>query len=338
MLGENFLRIAYILNKTSLSGGSKVIFEHVRILNKIPLIKAFIISEQQYPNWLEYRVPFIETSFNEINLSKFDIVITTFYDQGFLYQKWKGKTHFIHLCQGYEGDYVQDLNLGKEVLKQIESFYKLPYPKMVVSNYLRNRLQEITRAPVIYIGQACFIKCRNNRKTNRKFITVIGQSEYRFKGIQRALRIATQIRSLLPDLKILRVSPTNTRWEEKKAFTIDEFVHHVPPFKMADIYSQSLLTIYMPYKEGFGLPLLESLACGVPVIASDIPVFREICGQTYPLFNNTKEASSFALKLIMDKEFYRNISSIGIRISKRFREELLIFRIVKALLHALKFS
>lgn len=41
-------------------------------------------------------------------------------------------------------------------------------------------------------------------------------------------------------------------------------------------YARALL--FPTFTEGFGLPLIEALSLKVPVIASDIPVFREIAG------------------------------------------------------------
>jgi glycosyltransferase involved in cell wall biosynthesis len=35
--------------------------------------------------------------------------------------------------------------------------------------------------------------------------------------------------------------------------------------------------------EGFGIPLAEALACGAPVVASDIPPFREVGGEAVTL-------------------------------------------------------
>jgi len=47
---------------------------------------------------------------------------------------------------------------------------------------------------------------------------------------------------------------------------------------LAAVYRHSALLVMPSEREGFGLPLLESLACGTPVVASDIPALREVGG------------------------------------------------------------
>jgi len=44
------------------------------------------------------------------------------------------------------------------------------------------------------------------------------------------------------------------------------------------LYAEAEWFVYLSLYEGFGLPPLEALACGTPVIVSDIPVFREVAG------------------------------------------------------------
>jgi glycosyltransferase involved in cell wall biosynthesis len=48
---------------------------------------------------------------------------------------------------------------------------------------------------------------------------------------------------------------------------------------LAAIYRRSALLVMPSEREGFGLPLLESLACGTPVVASDIAALREVGGE-----------------------------------------------------------
>jgi glycosyltransferase involved in cell wall biosynthesis len=48
---------------------------------------------------------------------------------------------------------------------------------------------------------------------------------------------------------------------------------------LAAIYRRSTLLVMPSEREGFGLPLLESLACGTPVVASDIAALREVGGE-----------------------------------------------------------
>ena|GEM_PF-655409 len=43
-------------------------------------------------------------------------------------------------------------------------------------------------------------------------------------------------------------------------------------------YRKAKCVLYPSFEEGFGLPIIEALHCGTPVIASDIPVFHEVAG------------------------------------------------------------
>lgn len=51
--------------------------------------------------------------------------------------------------------------------------------------------------------------------------------------------------------------------------------------QLAELLADARALLFPSFAEGFGIPLVEALAAGVPVIASDLPVFREI-GQGVP--------------------------------------------------------
>jgi glycosyltransferase involved in cell wall biosynthesis len=56
------------------------------------------------------------------------------------------------------------------------------------------------------------------------------------------------------------------------------FVDGVSDAELAALYRQASAVALPSVCEGFGFPLLESIACGTPVLASDLPVFRELVG------------------------------------------------------------
>ncbi|MBI5947770.1 MAG: glycosyltransferase family 4 protein [Chloroflexi bacterium] len=53
------------------------------------------------------------------------------------------------------------------------------------------------------------------------------------------------------------------------------FLGHVPDDDLAALYAGAVALVFPSIMEGFGIPPLEAMACGAPVIAADIPVLRE---------------------------------------------------------------
>ena len=47
---------------------------------------------------------------------------------------------------------------------------------------------------------------------------------------------------------------------------------------LAALYRRAALVLQPSEAEGFGLPLAEAMACGAPLLASDLPVLREVAG------------------------------------------------------------
>ena len=50
------------------------------------------------------------------------------------------------------------------------------------------------------------------------------------------------------------------------------------PAELAAVYRRAALVLVPSDAEGFGLPVIEALAAGTPVLASDLPVLREVGG------------------------------------------------------------
>ena len=48
--------------------------------------------------------------------------------------------------------------------------------------------------------------------------------------------------------------------------------------QLAAVYRRASVLVLPSDREGFGLPVVEAMACGTPVIASDIPALREVGG------------------------------------------------------------
>jgi glycosyltransferase involved in cell wall biosynthesis len=59
----------------------------------------------------------------------------------------------------------------------------------------------------------------------------------------------------------------------------------IPDEDLAALYNAARVFVHPSTHEGFGIPLLEAMACGLPVACSDIPAFRELAGDAAVFFD-----------------------------------------------------
>jgi glycosyltransferase involved in cell wall biosynthesis len=56
------------------------------------------------------------------------------------------------------------------------------------------------------------------------------------------------------------------------------YVGRVTDAELHALYNAASCFVFPSFYEGFGLPAVEAMACGCPVVAADIPALREVCG------------------------------------------------------------
>jgi glycosyltransferase involved in cell wall biosynthesis len=67
-------------------------------------------------------------------------------------------------------------------------------------------------------------------------------------------------------------------------------VGYVSDAQLKALYEHATCFVFPSFYEGFGIPALEAMACGCPVIASTAPALRELCGSAALYFNPTQPA------------------------------------------------
>ncbi|MBQ9231809.1 MAG: glycosyltransferase family 4 protein [Prevotella sp.] len=89
---------------------------------------------------------------------------------------------------------------------------------------------------------------------------------------------------------------------------------------LPSIYNNAFAFLYTSLRESFGIPLLEGMACGTPVITSNTSSMPEIGGPDAILINpeSSDEIASMMLRLETDEAFYQRQKAIGLERAKLF--------------------
>jgi glycosyltransferase involved in cell wall biosynthesis len=104
------------------------------------------------------------------------------------------------------------------------------------------------------------------------------------KRIDLLLHVSAAVLHEVPNATLLKAGGTFTSEQRRLISTlgIERRVHTVPFLdvrRLAALYRRADLVVLTSSSEGFGLPVIEAMACGTPVMATDLPVLREVGGR-----------------------------------------------------------
>ncbi len=160
-----------------------------------------------------------------------------------------------------------------------------------------------------------------------RYLLAVGTLEPR-KNLQVALRaymqLPQQIRKQFP-LVLVGMSGWRTSALEQQIAPLIRAgevrqIGYLPREELAMVIAGALTLIYPSIYEGFGLPPLEAMACGVPVIASEVSSLPEVVGDTGLLINphDDEAVVQAILRLIADHDLRRLLSQKALARSAEF--------------------
>jgi glycosyltransferase involved in cell wall biosynthesis len=98
------------------------------------------------------------------------------------------------------------------------------------------------------------------------------------------------------------------------------FVGYVPNQELPAIYSMAKLFLYPSLRESFGIPILEAMACEVPVVTSNTSSMPEVAGDAALLANpnDPVDIARNVLSLLNDEKLGHDLVAKGLRRSSQF--------------------
>jgi glycosyltransferase involved in cell wall biosynthesis len=205
----------------------------------------------------------------------------------------------------------------------LQHFYRIPNERIVVIPH--------------GVGQRFFASDRSRIEPYLLYVSTLHPHKNHERLLRAFARRPRAERLVLAGMQGIHAKAVKTLIEEMNLRDSVRITGWIPREELYRLYDQALACVNPSTFEGFGMPVLEALAAGIPTACSDIQPLREIAGEAALFFDPLNEdAISQALDRITgDEPLRRTLTQAGRvraraftweRTARRTLETLVLFR------------
>jgi glycosyltransferase involved in cell wall biosynthesis len=217
----------------------------------------------------------------------------------------------VHFVQGHEIFYPDTMDQVKEV-------YARPNAKIAVSRWLQAILASDYGCAHSHLVENAvdevYLQAKVPRqRPHRRTVGLLFSRASQVKGMDLALEVIRQLKVARPDLRVVGFAADSVQGH----LDIPSYVEidlDPKPERIVEIYQSCDVWVSFSRNEGFNLPVVEAMACGTPVVASNVGwpatgIIQGENGYSQPAEDLRVALGHIEQILSMDDEAWRQLSS-----------------------------